>query len=499
VLSQVIERDKAGQILPEYTRARYAVHYVLGMLDAGRGRPTAEAHAVELARDRSYRVNAWRVRALLNLARGDLKEAADCRRRAELAVLREGMGQLFPETTAFNELQCYALCDDLNGVHQTTQSIAQLASRFAGWRQFLVLGQCHELRLQGDAAGGLSLLEPMLREVQPGVHASYACLAACHLQLLCDANRIPEAVQHAATHLAAYEREQLSSAGLVTLVAAADAFAKNLEFERAVEILERALTLGHELGHGGVCIGNIYEARARVAFAMGDTPHFEHYATLCASAYGHARNPHLAVKLARLAGLKPGLSDSLLPSASLPMEGGAAARDEYATLHSRMLECVDEADRARCALTILLQELASFCGYLYGVNEGAGCALLAKVPEGDVDPALGTWITQLVAAETQPREDSTGHVSTDTGGDTSTDAVSFRFTDASGRNFEPLFLIRRFDDQERMAAVLIFEASRSGHRRPSRELQEDLADQLLSHGDVRGAPMPVDDLSARTR
>jgi hypothetical protein len=77
--------------------------------------------------------------------------------------------------------------------------------------------------------------------------------------------------------------------------------------------------------------------------------------------------------------------------------------------------------------------------------------------------------------------------------------VSFRFTDASGRNFEPLFLIRRFDDQERMAAVLIFEASRSGHRRPSRELQEDLADQLLSHGDVRGAPMPVDDLSARTR
>jgi hypothetical protein len=60
-------------------------------------------------------------------------------------------------------------------------------------------------------------------------------------------------------------------------------------------------------------------------------------------------------------------------------------------------------------------------------------------------------------------------------------------------------LIRRDDDQERMAAVLIFESLRSGHRRPSRELQEELAEQLLAHGDVRGAPMPVDDSSARTR
>ena len=498
-LESIEEREKNGQLLPEYQRARFVLHYVLGMLDASRGRQSAELHAAALQRDRSYRVNAWRIRALLNLAHGDFKEADNCRRRAELAVVREGVDHPFADTTAFSELQCYALCGDLTGIQQTNQRIARLAKRFPGWHQFLVLGQCHEGRLRGDIPGALALIEPALLEIQPGVHASYACLAACHVQLLCDSERIADARGRAEAYIEACEREQLSPAGFVMHVATAGAFARSGEFARAVEVLERAIGSARELGHGGVCIGSIYEARARLALAMQEPAQFQHYAALCAGAYGHGKHPHLAAKLAQLLAEAPG-AQQLTASDVIAQANAGAIREEVATSHSRMLECSDEDERARCALTILLQHLGSFCGYLYGVNEGE-CVQLARLPAEDSDPAIGPWVQQLVAAELESGESSTGEldISTDSAGVKSDDGVPFRQTDARGRIFEPLFLIRRNGEEERMAAVLIFAVNPGQGWRPSRELQEDLADQLLSHGDVSGAVLPADDQFARTR
>jgi hypothetical protein len=129
------------------------------------------------------------------------------------------------------------------------------------------------------------------------------------------------------------------------------------------------------------------------------------------------------------------------------------------------------------------------------------CSLLTKLPQGDVDPAITAWVQKLIAAELEARGGTTGDldVSTDGADTMSGDGVPFRYTDESGRVFEPLFLIRRSAEEERMAAVMIFEASDNHGRRPSRELQQDLADQLLSHADVRGAVLPADDMSTRTR
>jgi len=164
-----------------------------------------------------------------------------------------------------------------------------------------------------------------------------------------------------------------------------------------------------------------------------------------------------------------------------------------------MLECADEGDRARCALTILLQSLESFAGYLYGVNE-SDHVLLASLPEDEVDPELGDWFAELLADELDASPDVTRKSlsSLEPPPDTTRRArpgrdhsqIAFRYTDARGRIFEPLFLVRKNAGEQRLAAVLIFQAGRDTRRRPGLELQEELADQLLTHGDVSGAALP---------
>jgi hypothetical protein len=491
IVSRLGTQEESGLLPAEYVRARCGMLYVLGLIDAGRGVATAEQHAAELERERSYQVNAWRIRMLLHLTRGDAPEAARCRRRAELAVLRDGLGQQFAGTTAFGELQCHVLSGDLAGINQANRTIAHLASSFEGWRPFLVFGQCSALRLQGNFAGALALLEPVLQAMEPGSHASYACLAACHVQLLCDLNRIDEAALRAEHYLAISEREDLSPAGYVVHVAASFAFARAGNYAAAVKTIEEVIVIALRDGHGGVAIGSMYEARARIAAMMNDGATFRHYVQLCTDAYQHGKNPHLAIKLAMLYEEARHGDESEQPFAQSVRAAAAEAEthSEYSTLHSRMLECVDETDRARCALTMLLQQLDSFTGYLYGVNE-TDHVLLAALPEDEVDSELGDWFAKLLAQELEPAEEVTGELNDDepmSGSAGAGGSVPFRYTDARGRVFEPLFLTKHSAVEQRLAAVLLYEATRDTNRRPSRELQDDLAEQLINHGDVTGA------------
>jgi hypothetical protein len=472
---------------------------------------SAEMHAEVLEKERAYQVVAWRVRMLLHLTRGDTDEAARCRRRAELAVLREGGAQHYAGTTALGELICHVLCGDLLGVKQTIETLVYLAERFEGWRPFLIYGQCSSLRMQGDAAKALELLLPMLERVKPNQHASFSYLAATHLQLLLDLGDVARAVELGLVYVAASDREDLFPAGHVVHVATALALATSGAHQAAVDMIEGVIQIGKDNAQGGVCLGSMYEARARIAALMNDRVAFPLYAELCAQEYQHGKNTNLAAKLARLLD-EARLGDLTSVSSSIPLRNSIlsepAPNSEYATLHSRMLECADEGDRARCALTILLQSLDSFAGYLYGVNE-ADHVLLASLPEDETDAALGEWFAELLADELEPDAGVTRRTrnSLEPPADATRRArptrdhsqVAFRYTDARGRTFEPMFLVKRDGVEQRLAAVLIFHSSRDTRRRPGLELQEELADQLLSHGDVTGAPLVAVTTQTRTQ
>jgi hypothetical protein len=53
--------------------------------------------------------------------------------------------------------------------------------------------------------------------------------------------------------------------------------------------------------------------------------------------------------------------------------------------------------------------------------------------------------------------------------------------------------------EPKLAAVLIFHASSDTRRRPRRELRQEIAEQLLEHGDITGALLETGGTQARTR
>jgi hypothetical protein len=153
-----------------------------------------------------------------------------------------------------------------------------------------------------------------------------------------------------------------------------------------------------------------------------------------------------------------------------------------------MLECVDEGDRARCALTLLLQSTDSNSGYLFGVRHGR-VELIAGLPDLAPEPGLRAWVEQCVSRERDIGGDAIATADGDEPGalsqSQSMQPASARYVDATGMTFEPIFLIDRHVDRgKRIAAVLALPMPRGMRSIPDRELMSELASELLVRGDV---------------
>ena len=158
-----------------------------------------------------------------------------------------------------------------------------------------------------------------------------------------------------------------------------------------------------------------------------------------------------------------------------------AAETEYDTVHRRMLECFDESDRARVALTLLLQATDSDAGYLYGVTPDR-LVLLAALPEVSSDPGLSGWLTARLAASF----DSLAAEGDETAVDETRSEEGGRYLDRDGRPLEPVFLLDRESEPARIAAVLALHVPRGSFTLPAEALLKQLAHELIEHGDVPG-------------
>jgi len=257
--------------------------------------------------------------------------------------------------------------------------------------------------------------------------------------------------------------------------------------------MNRSVERAEQVGRTGLGIGALYEARARLAIAAGDRAGFELFAERCASAYALARNPALSLKFAAL--MAEAQRHELIARAPLPEGDELVALvsqqdSEYATVQSRIAECVGSDDRARCALTILLQSLDSFAGYLYGIDEGK-VRVLAGLPEGATDPGLDEWAAATLAAELDCAAGG-ATATAEGGGDLDTVAepsVSKSFIDQDGRSFEPILLVSAIATPPRAAALLLVQYPAGPRSLGSRTLLCEIADLLLDNGDVRGSAL----------
>src|SRR4249919_3318533 len=163
------------------------------------------------------------------------------------------------------------------------------------------------------------------------------------------------------------------------------ALSKMGRHDEACRRAETVVATIDQVGTIGFMPGLAYETRARVALAASDFAAFDRYAELCAREYCRFKNPVLAARLARLsAEARAAAGDAIRSTLVLDELSSEVSQSEYQTVVSRMRECSDAGDRARCALTILLQHVESFAGYLYGVSKD-GATLLAGLPDATPD------------------------------------------------------------------------------------------------------------------
>ena len=169
----------------------------------------------------------------------------------------------------------------------------------------------------------------------------------------------------------------------------ADAMTGVGRLDEALELADGCIREYVAAGVRGLTVGLAYETRARVALAMRDSAAFHTFAARCGEEYRRGENPTTSAKYERLmrdaeaAGMR-GLADEtkgldpFVPPSLLTASASTAA--------SRLLACTTGMERAREALSLLMESAGAHAGYLFGLREGGLVPLAssesAAAPEG---------------------------------------------------------------------------------------------------------------------
>jgi hypothetical protein len=168
-------------------------------------------------------------------------------------------------------------------------------------------------------------------------------------------------------------------------------------------------------------------------------------------------------------------------------------------LYDRFAECVDRADRAHCALSLVLQQAERRIGFLYAASDD-GLILLGGIPEDSASPQVDTWIRGWFAglplrvgssdAPTETLESATEtERSTQTGAIVPLDLQPPRLVTDDGGELEALPLMAANDPDRAVLGVFVLEVDQvRGRSRlmPTRALLARIAEALRAHGDTPG-------------
>ena len=484
VLERLSQPDRAGFDEAMCARSQWGVRYMMAQIDAGAG-VDIEERATLLEREPSMCASAWQLRQAFYLSQGNLAEARKCLRRSELLRLQNEHEQYLVGSTSSIELTAAAATHDMQGVRSALDVIAMRAEQADGWKAFLVYGQSRYRALQGDWQGARELLVAGLSLAQPGRHMAWSMLASTLVNVLTALGQIDEAVALGLRYVEINDALGMDSAPDALHASLARALLAAGRHSEAMQLADQQIERSQAYNCTGVALGSLLELRARIALALGDREAFQHFAERCAHEYHKGKNAALAERFTRLladAGEQHSQTrDSLRAAAELlTLETEAP----YETVHSRMRECSGRAERARVALTLLLQDLESFAGHLYHVapcDSGASrLEPLTSVPEDPPDPALTRWATSWITAKLAFIDDNDDVETRDTDNDTRSErpAPSDTFRDEQGRTFAAVALAVP-DSVQQVAAVLVFEIAPSRRRTPHSRLVTEVAAELL--------------------
>jgi tetratricopeptide (TPR) repeat protein len=479
VLDRLDQPDRGGLDELSFVEMRLGMMQAIGLIEATSGMRTAIERVAEMEKVPGHRANAWRVHQMTHLMQGNAEEAKKAQRRAELLQLQDGDMLRYPGTMVRAEFAVHMAGDDLLGVKQSTERLAESAASFPGFRCTLQSARSHYRRLQGDYEGALQEIASVLSEHHGEL--DQLMVVVTHMAALTVLGRPEEAATLGLQHYATSRCEGLLRLMLVRYLVEALIHAGRAP--EALEICDRSIAKAQAQGISGLGIGPLYEMRARVALAMNDEAGFREYAERCAAEYRHGKNPALSAKYQRLVHEAErdgvGISTTLAHAVDYETSGESAAEETSArTVHSRLLECEGSSERARYTLAALLEHTGAELGHLYAVR-GGRLERLCSLPEVDAPQGLVETLEAHVQQLLRMEEETTA---AGEGSEPLSQLVT-GVSDAEGRRFEPVGLVTTRDDETVIAAVAALSFGPQRRRVPHAVLNA-LAAALIDNDDV---------------
>jgi hypothetical protein len=369
--------------------------YMLGLLEASLGIPSAGERVATFESEPGQRLNAQRVYMIVALLQGNVEAAAAARRNAELAMLEDGQPQRYPGSTMRSEVVAYWLSEDTAALEQLSERLASLVQNHPTFEPLQRATRCLYLLLRGDANAGLAEIESGIAVAQPLRHRDWALAASVHVEALVAVGRAEEALEMGRNYLRTCEERNISGYRRVTQ-ATAEALIALKRGADAADLADRLIDEAKARGVRGLVLGALYELRARAANVMGHEDGFFDFCRLCAAEYQPDRNPAVAARYQRLfRDAQRKRAEELVPQ-WLSLQPGTATY--FATIQSRLLECEDAPARGRCVLAILAEHTNAKRAYFFGLRGGKpdfGGAL----PEGSAPAGLIAMVEQRLRLE----------------------------------------------------------------------------------------------------
>jgi hypothetical protein len=459
----------------EYTRL--IVMNGLAVLDASCGLPCLEA-ADQIETHPTLQSNAWLVRMVHHLWRGNCHEAERSRKQFEVARIHNSASQTYESTHLPWQVVAYAAMEDLTRLKQSLDEVAPLAVQYPFFNVLLAYGQAEYQRIRGDSAGATVMLTELLGTWTAGTHQVWAQLAASHVRALDESGDAARAVEQGRAYVAAAARAELgasTSRWISLALCVAEAKLKQADAVRtADETIERCL----ESGASGLILGLAYEARARVAVLLDDVAGYNRHRALCEEEFAKAANPALSAKLQKLK--REAQRQNVAPPAPLldAAQRGLAA----SVVKSRLGACHDANERAHAILDLLAQHSGATEGYLYLIRRD-GLSWVASLGSREPTDALHTMAREYVLAETHAGTQITG---------ASELSVATQWTAFGETSYRPVLLSHYNDEGCVISGLAVFVVE---HDRPFAypgEVATQISRMTQDVGDVTGVVVQDD-------
>jgi hypothetical protein len=399
VLERIAQPDGAGIEPVIREQMKNGMLYIIAAIDASRALESTLGFANELDKVPKYRTNAWHVRRSYYRMLGQLGKVRECQRQIELLQLRDGP-QPFRSVNFRSDLPACWLSDDFTGLKSSFSGIEAEAARFPGLRPLALLARSHYHRLLGELDTALEHVLAALEIAKPGRHLDWHYAACAHVELLTLLGQPEAAIAQAGEYQKLCEELELDRALRGLELARITALLALGRAEEAKQRCQRQVELDEAEGIGGIHLARGHELMAKIALALGDRAGFEHWADRFAAFSREAENPAIRAQYERL--LRLGT-----PSEALSLGGDVpvftevrTAADQFtsATVNARMIHCVDQTERARLALSMVLDACGAQRGHLFGVQRGE-LVHLGSFPDPAPPELLKTAIFELFERE----------------------------------------------------------------------------------------------------